>query len=264
MPIDVKNLPPDGYSERENSDAINQIIQFGGMGANVYGGDGSGQSFTVPAGHFETTGPFRVNDPRVKPGSFVGIDPTNIAGIIATVGVTTVGDGFFEVNDPPPELMFAAGSIAQDTGVILGGLSGGVVLPFDTVPFAENITIAVDPVNRITSNIIGILQLSITVSGLYAVGRDYEFGFTKFNISDVNQGTLVLNTSTSNQNDTISVSGIVLDPNVLVGDYYVPLGAADGANTTFTYDLAMTVQTISPTRGVIVTEEVTYNYVVIQ
>ena len=49
-----------------------------------------------------------------------------------------------------------------------------------------------------------------------------------------------------------------------VGDYYVPLGQADGANVAFTYDLTMTFQTISPARGVIVTEEVTYNYVIIQ
>ncbi len=264
MPIDVKNLPHDGYSERENSDAINQIIQLGGMGANVYGGDGSGQTFTVPAGHFETTGPFRVNDPRVKPGSFVGIDPINIAGIIATVGVTTVGDGFFEVNDPPPELMFAAGSLAQNTGVIAGGLFGGVVIPFDTLLFEENLTIAVNPANRITSKIIGIMQISLTISGIYAQGRDYQFGITKFDIGDNNLGTFLLHTSTSNQNDTISVSGLLLDANSNVGDYYIPLGSASGANITFTYDLTMTFQTISPARGVIVTEEVTYNYVIIQ
>jgi len=28
MPLDIKNLPHDGYSERENSDAINQVVQF--------------------------------------------------------------------------------------------------------------------------------------------------------------------------------------------------------------------------------------------
>ncbi len=264
MPIDIKNIPPEGYSQRELSDAVNQLARFGSMGANVYGGDADPKSFVVPAGHFETTGPFRVNDVRVKPGSLIVLDPTNLASIVATVGVTTIGDGFFEVNDPPPELMFAGGSIVQDTGILVGGLSGGVVLPFDTVSFEENITIEVDPVNRITSKIIGILQLSITVSGAYAVGRDYQFGFTKFNISDVDQGTFILNTSTSQQNDTISVSGLILDPDVLVGDYYIPLGSADGANTTFTYDLNMTIQTVSPTRGVIVTGEVSYNYAVIQ
>ena len=263
MPIRIKSISSVGYTQRELSDAVNQLGQFGSEGTNVYGGDKSGQSFVVPAGHFESTGAFRVNDANIKVGSFIIIDPTNTAAIIATVGVVTVGDGFFEVNDPPPELMFAVGSISQNNGILAGGLSGGVVLPFDTKSIEENITIDLAG-NRITSKIDGILQISMTISGLYATNRDYEFGFTKFNIGDVNQGTFTLQTSTANQNDIVSVGGIILDGVVAVGDYYIPLGLASGVNVTFTYDMSMGFSTISPARGVIVTDEVTYDYVVIQ
>ena len=257
MPLGVKNLPHEGYSERESSDAINQIIQFGSSGSDVF----SGNSFSVPANHFRDVGPFRVNDPRVKATSDIILAPEDISSELASVFVSLISDGFFEVNDPPPELLFAVGSVAQDTGVLLGGLSGGVVLPFDTKDLEENITIAVDPANRITSKVTGILQISITVSGVYASGRDYSFGITKFDVNDTNLGTFVLNTSTSQQNDTISVSGLLLDGNVNVGDYYIPLGSADGANTTFTYDMVMTFQTISPIRGVVILGQVGYRYV---
>ncbi len=267
MPVRIKSLSSVGYTEREISDAVNQLGQFGSEGTNVLGGDdGFGnpsKSFTVPANHFESTGAFRINDSDVKAGSLVIIDATNTAAIIATVGVSTVGDGFFEVNDPPPELMFAVTQVQQVDGVIPGGLSGGVVLPFDVIGIQENFDVSI-PLDRITSKIIGIIQLNISISGLYATGRDYEFGITKFNISDVLQGTFTLKTSTSNQNDTVSVGGSIIDPDALVGDYYVPLGSATGANTQFDYDMTLTAQTITPVRGVIVNQEVTYNYAVIQ
>ena len=95
MPLNLKNLPHEGYSERENSDAINQIIQFAGGPASVF----SGAQFTVPINHFVDVGPFRVNDVNVVSNSLIFLSPIDATSTFADVFVSLVGSGFFELND---------------------------------------------------------------------------------------------------------------------------------------------------------------------
>ena len=260
MPLNLKNLPHEGYSERENSDAVNQIIQFAG---NVFGGTRNVQSFTVPANHFETVGAFRVNDPNVKAGSFIILDGTNAAAITASVGVTLTGDGFFEVNDPPPELMFAAAQVIQGDGSLPGGISGPTLLPFDTIFINENWNIDL-VLNRITSIVFGTIEMAFSVSGIYATGRTYEFGVRVFDQFNVLKSTISVFTSTGNQNDVVTVSAAVLTDTVIASDYIEMFGDASGAAVPFNYDLALSLKTISPVRGQIVTNEVIFDYAIIQ
>ena len=255
MPLNLKNLPHEGYSERENSDAVNQIIQFAGSGADVF----AGTQFIIPADHFENVGTFRVNDPRVTVNSQIFLTPVDAVSTLAAVFISTIGDGFFDIDDAPPDLQFAATQVIQENGSI-NTLVNGVVLPFDTTTFNDNFTIDL-VLNRVISKIIGLIFGTITISGQYAIGEDYEFGVEVFDINDVSKGVVTIKASTSNQNDVISVAGSFIVSNVIVGDYYVPFGLATGPANTFLYDMALTFQTMSPSRGVIITQELKYRYI---
>jgi len=97
MPLNLKNLPHEGYSSRENSDAINQIIQFAGGPASIF----VGAEFTVPANHFRDFGTFQVDDVNVISSSLIFLSPLDGTSALAAVFVILVDDGFFQLDDDP-------------------------------------------------------------------------------------------------------------------------------------------------------------------
>ena len=95
MPLNLKNLPHEGYSERENSDAVNQIIQFSSSGGDVF----IGAEFIVPANHFVDVGPFQIIDDRITVNSQIILTPFDAVSTFAAVFISLIIDGLFEIND---------------------------------------------------------------------------------------------------------------------------------------------------------------------
>jgi len=88
MPLNLKNLPHEGYSDRENSDAINQIIQFAVEKID--------NSFTATAAAL-AAGAVTILDVKIKSNSKIILQSTNADAVVAAVYISDISEGSFDI-----------------------------------------------------------------------------------------------------------------------------------------------------------------------
>ena len=236
--------------------------------SRVVNGAMSGQQncvfdFAIPAGTIDQAGEtFRVFDVRVSQQKYLSLAALNAAAELADVFITEIGNGFFDVTSLPVELLFAQVQVSQIAGS-MGSLIGAPIIPFNTVDLNNNFTVDLAN-NRIISNIVGVIQVSFSISGNYQTGTIYEFGIRKFdNITDQNLlQTFSVATSTSNQNSLVAISANILLDEV-PGNYIELFGDSNTVGSFTPYEIRLNGVTTSPNRGTPVLDELQYRCLVI-
>ena len=227
-------LPIEGAKfDRDVSRVANQAMQ---------GNQNIVLDISIPAGGFDT-GTFRVNDPRISAQKWVEFMPLDINSLFITddIFISQFGNGFFDLSIFPQELQRAYMQVTAFDAVG-PSLIADAKIPFDNVSLAVNFS--VDNVNdEVTVLTAGVIDIGFTLSGAYAVGTDFTFGVRV--IGGPNAGNdFTVQTSTSNQNDVVSVAGSIL-AGLDDGDVLIFFGGASSSANLDPYDLVWSMQTLA-------------------
>lgn len=239
--VSYNQLPAEGPKEaRDVSRIVNQAMQ---------GNQNCVVDINIPAGGLDT-GTFTYKDPRISAQKYIDLIPVDAAGLLLddSLFIAGLAAGEMTLGTFPQELQQAYVQVGAEaaTGP---SLITPARIPFDVVDFEANFT--ADNVNDlITSLVTGLVEVNFSLSGAYATGTTYEFGVNIVSGPNVGASFSVF-TSTSNQNDVISVTGSVL-AELAVDDVMEFFGSASKAGTLDPYNLNWSIKTVSGSRGFIV------------
>ena len=99
MSLNIKNLPHDGYTEREVSDAINQIIQFSVQDISA--------SFIATVSELGA-GEVIILDSNVNPDSKIGVQSRDVNAVTSAIFVSSISDGSFGITSTGSPIATAA------------------------------------------------------------------------------------------------------------------------------------------------------------
>ena len=228
--ISYDQLPPEGAKfPRDISRVLNQVMQ--GQQNNVL-------DVLIPAGGLDS-GTFTVFDSRVSNQKWVQFMPLDVDTllVINDMFVSGLRNGEFDISVVPIILQRA---LTQVTATAAAGpdLLGGAKIPFDTVNFDQNFFVDTgnDQITVLTNT---TLRTNFTLSGTYNKGTEFTFGVRV--VSGPNTGSdFTVQTSTSNQNDVVSVSGSVVG-GLNAGDVLEFFGIADKSNNLDPFSLVWNI-----------------------
>ena len=244
-----ETMPVDGPRDARSTSRIVNQAMAGKLNSVV--------DFTIPVNGL----PFVLNDVRLSSQSYVDLMPLNAAAALSEV-FWAPGNGILTIDEPE---LADRNAICQVSAIDDVGpdLLGGAKIPFETIDLDVNWTIdeANDRITAIVED--ATIKATFTYSGTYASGTDFDFGIAKFSSGGTLLGSFTVGTSTSNQNDVISVSGSTLF-DITAGEYVEPYGVSETSATFSPYDMTLILERLAGVPGSVNSvEELQYRAVII-